>query len=299
MAQRHMPIGYKLVEGKIQLDDSKANIVKHIFKEYASGASLLDIAKAMTTAGLPNANNQPKWYHGTVSKILDNVKYQGDDFYPPLIDKELFEKVQRRRDERCEKLGRNLQLNSASRQSVFSGILRCGECGDVYRKYVEHSGKTTKRTFWKCKRYINRNRVCCRNSFLTDEQIRLAFLSIANRIITNQKCLDRIPKKVPAVNSFEYIKLDKKIKELEAEGQYSSKELPALIFERAKAFYRISRVDDASYNTEKMKQAFADRSSLCGFDEKLFQTVIRQVTVHKNERLTFEFINGLTLEAKY
>ena len=115
MAQRHMPIGYKLVEGKIQLDDSKANIVKHIFKEYASGASLLDIAKAMAAAGLLNADNQPKWYHGTVSSILDNVKYQGDDFYPPLIDKELFEKVQRRRGERCEKLKRNLQLNSASR----------------------------------------------------------------------------------------------------------------------------------------------------------------------------------------
>jgi len=94
MAQRHMPIGYKLVDGKIQLDDPKANVVRHIFQEYASGASLLDIAKAMTAAGLPNANNQPKWYHGTVSSILDNVKYQGDEFYPPLIDKELFEKVQ-------------------------------------------------------------------------------------------------------------------------------------------------------------------------------------------------------------
>lgn len=299
MAQRHMPIGYKLVDGKIQLDDPKANVVRHIFQEYASGASLLDIAKAMTAAGLPNANNQPKWYHGTVSNILDNVKYQGDDFYPPLIDKELFEKVQRRRGERCEKLGRNLQLNSASRQSVFSGILRCGECGDVYRKYAEHCGKPTKRTFWKCKRYIHKNKVCCCNSFLTDEQIRSAFLSIANRIITNQKCLDRIPKKEPTVNNFEYIKLDKKIKELEAEGRYSSKELPALVFERAKAFYKTARVDDAAYNTEKMKQAFSGRMPLHGFDEELFQAVIRQVTVHKDAKLTFEFINGLTLEAKY
>lgn len=291
-----MPIGYRLVDGKIQLDESKAAAVRRIFQDYASGASLLDIAKELTAAGFLNANNQPHWYNGTVSKILDNVKYQGDEFYPQLIDTELFKKVQKRRNERCEKLGRNLQLNSMSRQSVFSGIIQCGECGDIYRKYVEHSGRPTKRTFWKCKRYIHKNKVCCCNSFLTDEQIESAFLYAANRILARKQCLDRIPKKEPVVNNSEFIKLDRKIKELEAEGRYSSKELPALIFERAKAFYRTAQIDDQEYSTQKMKQAFSHRNVITQFDDELFRTAIRQVMVRNDGKLTFEFINSLTME---
>lgn len=297
MAQRHMPIGYKLIDGKIQIDEAKANVVKKIFRDYASGTSLLVIAKELMEEGFLNANNQPNWYHGTVSKILDNVKYQGDKLYPQLIDTELFGMVQKRRNERCESLGRNLQYNSRSRRSILSGILRCGECGDVYRKYVEHCDKQTKRTFWKCKRYIHKNKICCCNSFLMDEQIESAFLNVVNRILARKQCLDRIPIKEPTVNNSEYIKLDRKIKELEAEGRYSSNELPALIFERAKAFYRTAQIDDREYNTEKMKQALSNRNNLTQFDPGLFRTVVRQVTVH-NDKLTFEFINSLNLEVE-
>jgi site-specific DNA recombinase len=238
MAQRHMPIGYKLVDGKIQIDDPKADAVKRIFRDYAAGASLLVIVKELSAEGFLNANNQQHWYHATVSRILDNVKYQGNDFYPGLIEKDLFEKVKNRRNEQCEKLGRNLQLNSMSCQYVFSGILHCGECGDVYRKYVEHSGKLTKRIFWKCKRYIYQNRVCCCNSFLTDEQIESAFLSAANRILTRKQYLDYIPKKKHDKYNPAFVKLDREIKELEEEGRYSSKELPALLFERQKPFIK-------------------------------------------------------------
>lgn len=294
MAQRHMPIGYKLVEGKIQIDDPEADTVKRIFRDYASGASLLVIAKELSAEDFLNANNQPHWYHGTVSRILDNVKYQGDELYPQLIDKELFSMVQKCRNEQCEKLGRNLQYNSRSRQSVFSGILRCGECGDAYRKYVEHGDRPTKRTFWKCKRYIDKNKVCCCNSFLTDEQIESAFKAAANRILARKQYLETSKREL-IVNNSEFIKLDKKIKELETEGRYSSNELPALIFERAKAFYRTAQVDEREYNTEKMKQSFSNRNSLSQFDPELFRTVIRQIIVHDG-KLTFEFINSLSME---
>lgn len=92
--------------------------------------------------------------------------------------------------------------------------------------------------------------------------------------------------------------MDQRIKELEAEGRYSSKELPALIFKRAQALYKTARIDDAEYNTEKMKQAFSGRQHLTEFDEELFLTVIKQITVYADHRLVFEFISGLIMEAK-
>jgi hypothetical protein len=294
-----MPIGYKLVDGKIQLDEPKATVVKMIFADYLSGDSTSALAKQLTGMGFPNANNKPSWNHGSIGKILENVKYLGDEFYPQMIGAELFEQVQKRRQERCELLGRSIQPNSANRQYLFTGKLRCGECGEVYRKYIEHSGKASEKSLWKCKRYIYKNRVCCRCGFLADEQIEKAFIEVANRILTRLQILDRTTKKEPIPNNREYNRLDQQIKELEAEGRYSSKELPALIFKRAQAFYKTAKIDDAEYNTEKMKQAFLDRHLLTKFDEKLFLTVIKQITVYADHRLVFEFINGLTIEAGY
>ena len=147
--------------------------------------------------------------------------------------------------------------------------------------------------------YIYNNRVCCRCGFLTDKQLEKAFLETANRIIARMQILDRKPKKEPIQNNLEFNKLDQRIKELEAEGRYSSRELPALIFKRAQAFYKTARIDDAEYNTEKMRQAFSGRQPLEGFDEELFRSVIKQITVYADHRLVLEFINGLTMETGY
>jgi len=298
MMQRHMPIGYKLVDGKIQLDEPKAAVVKRIFADYLSGVSTSALAKRLTEMGFPNANNKASWNHGSIGKILENVKYLGDEFYPQMIGAELFEQVQKRRKECCEQLGRSIQPNSANSQYTFTGKLRCGECGEVYRKYIEHCGRTSEKSFWKCKRYIYKNRVCCRCGFLADEQIEKAFLEAANRILARIQILDQKPKKEPIPNNPEFNRLDQRIKELEAEGRYSSNELPALIFKRAQAFYKTARIDDVEYNIEKMKQAFSGRQSLTEFDGELFRTVIKQITVYADYRLVFEFINGLTIEAR-
>lgn len=299
MMQRHMPIGYKLVDGKIEFDEVKAAVVKKIFADYLSGISTYALAKQLTKMGFLNANNKASWNHGSIGKILENVKYLGDEFYPQMISPELFEQVQKRRKERCDQLGRSIQPNSAVHQYPFTGKLRCGECGEIYRKYIEHCGKPSEKSFWKCKRYIYKNRVCCRCGFLTDEQIEKTFIEAANQILARIQILDRKPKKEPIPNNPEFNKLDQRIKELEAEGRYSSKELPALIFKRAQAFYKTARIDDAEYNTEKMKQAFSDRQPLIEFDEGLFLTVIKQITVYAEHRLVFEFINGLTMKTGY
>jgi site-specific DNA recombinase len=299
MMQRHMPIGYKMVDGKVQLDEPKAVVVKRIFADYQSGISTSALAKRLTEMGFPNANNKASWNHGSIGKILENVKYLGDEFYPQMIDTELFEQVQKRRKERCEQLGRSIRPNSGNLQYTFTGKLRCGECGEVYRKYIEHCGRPSEKSFWKCKRYIYKNRVCCRCGFLTDEQLEKAFLEASNRILARIQILDRKTTKEPIPNNPEFTSLDQRIKELEAEGRYSSKELPALIFKRAQALYKTAKIDDDEYNTGKMKQAFSGRQLLAEFDKELFLTVIKQITVYADHRLVFEFINGLTMETGY
>ena len=78
MMQRHMPMGYKMVNGLIEINEEQAQIVKAIFTDYAKGKSLNAIAIELTESGVFNANKKPNWNHGSVGKVLQNVKYQGD-----------------------------------------------------------------------------------------------------------------------------------------------------------------------------------------------------------------------------
>lgn len=93
--------------------------------------------------------------------------------------------------------------------------------------------------------------------------------------------------------------MDQQIKELEADNHHSSKELSQLIFQRAMSRYSTAQIKDYEYNTNKMKQAFLDKELQSEFDDNLFLATIKHITVYKDGRLKFEFINGLTLDGIY
>lgn len=111
--------------------------------------------------------------------------------------------------------------------------------------------------------------------------------------------LDEEKKKEPLKITIEIKNMEDRIKELEEEEQFSSKELSELIFKRAKAYYSISKIDDYAYSTEKMRQALAEKEELMEFDEELFSAIIKQIIIHKDGKILVEFINEITMEEDY
>lgn len=78
----HTPYGYRIEDGKAVVDEIAAEQVKELFSGYLAGLSLKGATKK---AG-------KDCYHATASKMLQNKHYLGDEFYPPIIDEETFEK---------------------------------------------------------------------------------------------------------------------------------------------------------------------------------------------------------------
>ena len=297
--QRHMPIGYRLVDGKIVMDSEKAEVVQKIFSDYLNGASLIAIAKELTAIEFLNANNKPSWSHSSVGRILENTKYLGDSMYPQIINNETFELVQQQRKSKNKKLGRTPQINTRKNQSIFTSKLKCGECGAIYRKYTQHAGRPSEKSNWKCKRYIYQNKVYCRNLFLTRKDIENVFISATNKILSRMWMLDKEKKKEPPKMTMEIRNLEERIKELEDEKQFSSKELAELIFKRAKAYYSISTIDDYDYKTKKMKEELLDKEPLTEFDEELFLNIVKEITIYKDGKVQVKYINGIIVEEDY
>lgn len=299
MMQRHMPMGYRMQDGKIYPEQEKVRVVRKIFQDYLSGTSTYTIAKELTAKGILNANNKASWNHGSIGKILENNKYLGDSLYPQIIETELFEQVKNRRKEQCQKLGKFVQPNSMNAKNPFSGRLRCGECGEPFRKYVEHCGKPSEQSNWKCKHYIYKNRVHCICGVITEEQLKQIFLLAVNKVKKTPALLEKCPKEAPMHYSPEFLKLNQRIKRLEEEESFSSKELAALVFQRAELLYQTAQVKDYEHQTQRMKQALSDKEQQKVFIEELFLQTVKQMVIYADGRIDVEFINGLTVHETY
>ena len=170
MRQRHMPLGYRMAGGKIFIVPEQAELVKGVFLAYSEGNSMYQLARRLTEQGALNANHKPVWNHGTVGKILENRRYLGDEFYPAIIEPELFTKVQERRKEKSRELGRIMQPNSFGKRSMFADRLVCGVCGQPYRRYVEHCGQPGEKIVWKCVPGRQPDHTCIYGTFKTAKE---------------------------------------------------------------------------------------------------------------------------------
>jgi hypothetical protein len=92
----HTPYGYRIINGKAVVDKQAAKQIKTLFQSYLSGDSLATAAKKANI----------KAFHAGISRMLQNKRYIGDEYYPAIIDLDEYVAVQAERIRRAEKLGR-------------------------------------------------------------------------------------------------------------------------------------------------------------------------------------------------
>jgi len=98
----HTPYGYKIVNGRAEIDEKQAAVVRKLFDGYIAG---LGLKPAAENAGLDV-------FHGSAGRMLRNTHYLGDAFYPTIIKKELFDKAEEIRMARASSLGRVRELKT-------------------------------------------------------------------------------------------------------------------------------------------------------------------------------------------
>lgn len=292
--QTRMPIGYIMRNGKIEINNEYSPIVKQIYTQYLSGMSLGKIAKELESKHVLTANHNTNWTHGAIGRILENVKYLGDQHYPMLIDKETFDETQKLRTSKETQLGRTIHPNSFANKTIFTNKVICGCCGETYRIYLEHSGKPNRKSKWKCKKYISKNKVNCRNDFYTEDEIKELFISGFNTLLLKQQLLNKQHLKHSPLHSRNLIELNYEITELESTGA-STNELLPLLFKRAEMTYENSKIDRYAIDTQTMKDTIVGMTLLHKFDEELFSRLVHKIIIHPENKAEIEFINGLKI----
>lgn len=204
-------LGYKKgANGKPEIIEHEAKIVREIYSKFMQGKTTSWIAKYLTKSKVKTPGGKDIWYKSTVDSILTNEKYKGDallqktftvDFldkkikknegevsqyyvensHPAIIDPIEWEQVQVEFARR-EELGRTY-----SSKSIFSSKLVCEDCGGFYGQKVWHSNSKYRRVIWQCNDKINDKENKCKTPNLKVEEIQMMFLDAYNTFMGNRE----------------------------------------------------------------------------------------------------------------
>lgn len=147
------PLGYRIEEGRLVIDEGEAPTVRRIFAEYAAGHSYKQIIDGLNRDGLRTKRGNP-FGTNSLHDLLHNEKYIGvltygkalhredgsrnthakagtdviriEDAHAPIVSREIFDRVQERMSgNQRDRGGRP----STKRDYPLRGKVFCGECG--------------------------------------------------------------------------------------------------------------------------------------------------------------------------
>ena len=156
------PPGYSIVNKKLVPNEDAPN-VREAFETYDRTGSLADVTRQCSGLhGLPRTQ-------GAIKKVLRNRIYIGehpgnDHFCPPIVPRDLFDRVQ-------VGLSRNVKKDQKYAY-IFSGLIRCAECGRSFaantrtRKRGNSVGVTPQ---YRCQLHYIRKPAQCPNAKVISE----------------------------------------------------------------------------------------------------------------------------------
>lgn len=108
----HTPYGYRIEDGIAVIDQEAAGKLRMLYQNYISGMSL---KAAAAKAGIET-------YHGTAKRLMMTRHYLGDDFYPAIIDEEIFHKAQEELSQRAAlcRMNRDTQKKTLKTPTLFT-----------------------------------------------------------------------------------------------------------------------------------------------------------------------------------
>ena len=92
----HTPYGYKIINAQAVIDEPIAEKVRQLYAKYLESGSMRAAAK---TVGIEKT-------HSVIGRLLRNKVYLRTNYYPQIVDEEIFEKVQELRSSNAKSQNR-------------------------------------------------------------------------------------------------------------------------------------------------------------------------------------------------
>lgn len=342
------PYGYKKENGEMVIVPEQAEVVRQIFADTLSGKSTHTIANELNERGIASKKGG-KWTPGTVNAIIRNEKFTGDavfqktytdcnfnrhinngecdrylfkEHHEAIISYEIYEKANEVMNQRGREKGNGDNTQRYQNRYGFSGKIRCGECGGVFKRRI-HYKPSGNYAAWCCTNHIE-NKKSCSMKYITDDSIKTAFLTMMNKLVFAHKMvLKPLLHNLQGYNDKEHllqiqeyeIKLEKNIEQRQVlaslmssgllEPALFNKENNALILEeqrlreeKDKAVNSVSGDRTKVENLQELIKYVSGREMLTEYDDELFIAHVEHITVTSRDEIVFALKCGLNLKER-
>ena len=221
MKMSSAPFGYRQKNGILVVHHEESKAVKQIFDWYLNGFGITAIAQMLNALQIQKFERTCHWTAETVSKLLHNEKYKGDQIFQknyttetlpfrevpnrgefpmyhyqethePIISSDVFDKVQ-------DLLLQKEQVGtSISYHHFLSKHLYCNECSATYKRKKRRNDYC-----WICRRHNDEPNLCSAKP-IGEGEIEDAFIRVCNKLSSNyQEIL------IPLQSALQELKLKK------------------------------------------------------------------------------------------
>ena len=332
--------------GKIVVNPEQAEVVRLIFRMFLEGLTPHSIAAELTSRGIKTPGGKDVWNQQTVRRMLSNEKYKGDallqkeftvDFlqkkmkknegevpqyyvegnHEAIISPAVFDMVQ------AELARRKEGGTRYSGVSIFSNKIKCADCGGWYGSKVWHSTDSYRKVIYRCNRKYNGEK--CQTPHVTEDEIKAAFVSACNRLVTEKKeiianaevirktlCVTTALQEEKSKLGEEMAVLVEMTQNIVAENarvaqdqdEYQ-KRYDGLVqrYDAAKARYDevVSAISAKEAQSERLsdfiKVLKAQDGTISEFDGSLWGSIVEFVTVGRDKEITVTFRDGTEIQA--
>lgn len=212
-------------DGNPRIIPEQAEVVRSIYNQYLTGASLRMIKERLESEQILNVAGNPQWTITAIRGILTNEKYCGDvllqktyisdcisrkvirntgqlpmyllqNHHDGIVERKTFDAVQTEMARRSagkspSKKNAPTGLTSYASKYALSERLVCGECGTLYRRCTWSKGGK-KRVVWRCVSRLDYGTKYCHNSPTLDEEpLQRTILAAINSVMSKKDTLIR------------------------------------------------------------------------------------------------------------
>ena len=201
------PLGYRRgKDKKYEIDPYEAKAVREIFERYARNEPIIDIVRWLNDNGYKTTTGG-QFNKNSLRRILTNDKYIGvyryddiviEDIVPPIIDRELFERVQSTFEYNKHFRAKQKAIDPY----LLTGKLFCGHCGAMM---IGESGTSRHGTTYRYYKCATRKREhTCDKKIERKEWIERTVVEYTKNYVLTDENIEKIAEKVVELITREY-----------------------------------------------------------------------------------------------
>lgn len=279
MKNRRFPYGYEMQNGLIVICLKEADTVKQIFSQYLNGKNLKNIAERLTENQIEFLPGEYGWNKSRIKRMIEDERYIGDNTYPAIIDKDIFQKANFEKNSRRTNIS---TVVTAEKKLLTHKVI----CADCRRRLFHNTDSRLKNSEkWFCK-----NEDCKFSVYMTVAELEHEITEILNLLISTPNFTEYEETDIQAEPSLEIIRMENEIERQFESIDFDKNEIQNMILQCATKKYDAYK--GVRHITDRLKADFENRSPLSAFNTDLFERTVSAVIIDKNKKVSLKLKNG-------